>query len=193
MFVKKFIEFAALLTLIQPVAAAAAPCLTAKEAGALVRFALPDVVEGVASKCRPSLPSGAFLDSGSAALVDRYRTAAVTAWPLAKPALIKLAAEKAIFLAQLPDETLKPMAGQFMGAGFSEKISTSQCPAIDRMISSLSALPAESVSDMMVAIVEIATAKPISGASKPADFSICPSPLAKAVPTSNATITSVAR
>ncbi len=191
----RIMKLAAMLAAFQPIAASAAPCVTAREAGALVRYSLPDVISGMSDKCRASLPSGAFLDTESKAMADRYRPAAQAAWPAAKPVIFKLAADQASFIDKLPDQALQPMVGQLLTTGLSGNIKPAQCPALDRIVRSLSLLPAENAAEMLVAMVELASAATPAGSAavNAPKLSICPTPIAKVLPANNATITAATR
>jgi hypothetical protein len=175
---------AALIT--NPAIAAAQDCMTPAEAQALVKVAMPDVIKGVADKCRPSLEPSAFLAQSGTDMVNRYRVSADGAWALAKGSISKLAKDQAALLESLPDEALKPLIGTVIGSEISKGIKPEQCAGFDRAMAALAPLPADNMADLLVAILDL------SGGAKagPAgSFSICkasdarPAPIARPVGT----------
>ncbi len=190
---KTAISLLAMIAAVQPALAATPPCITQHEAAALFQVALPSVITGVSDKCRAALPSGAFLDSGSKAMVDRFRPASETAWVVAKPAISKMGGQEAKFLTSLPDDALKPLLSSIISSTLNEKITSEQCPVLNRLIESMAPLSSENVSTMLIALVELADGKQNSSSGKGSGLNICPSPAAKPAPISNATITPAAK
>ncbi len=177
---KKLSAFAIAAALIaNPTLAAAQDCMTAAEAQALVKVAMPDVIKGVADKCRASLEPSAFLAQSGIDMVNRYRASADSAWALAKNSIGKLAKDQAALLESLPDEALKPLIGTVIGAEISKGIKPEQCAGFDRAFAALAPLPADNMADLLVSILEL------SGGAKagPAgNLSICKASDARPAP-----------
>jgi len=170
-----FMKSAAVLALMATSSMAAAEgtpqCLTETEATALFDYALPELLDSVAKKCGPALPSQAFLSSQATRLVTRYRASAAGNWPIAKAAFMKAAGsdEKAdkIFQA-LSDETLKGLLTAGLSAAITGDIKPASCARIDKLTAALAPLPASNVSQIIVQIVALESEKKPSG-----NFKIC--------------------
>ncbi len=65
-------------------------CMPQPQAAALVTFALPMLVQQLATRCREELPPTAYLEANSTALADRYRPDAAAAWPMARRAIAQI-------------------------------------------------------------------------------------------------------
>jgi hypothetical protein len=146
-------------------AAAQAPskCLTEPEAAALFEYAMPELLDSVAKKCGPALPSQAFLSTQATQLVTRYRASAASKWPTAKAAMIKAAggeAEKTdkIFNA-LPDDTLKSLLTAGLATAITGDIQAAKCSRIDKLTAALAPLPPSNVSQIIVQIVALESEK----------------------------------
>ncbi len=181
--IKRAFRFAMIATLaFTPAITAAQDCMTPAEARAIVKVAMPDVIKGVADKCRASLEGSSFLVQSSDDMINRYRAATDGAWGLAKASLGKLAKDQAALLESLPDEALKPLVGTFIAAEIGKGIKPEQCGGIDRAMAALAPLPAENMADLLVSIVELSGG---GKAGRANSFSICnvsdgrPAPVAR--------------
>ena len=166
-----------------PVAAAAAnACLTPFEAQALVRVALPDVIGGVADKCKGSLSGTSFILQSAPGLIARYRTSADAAWPAVKPGISKIAGDQAAFLTSLPDDAIKPLLSALIAGEIGKGIKPEQCEKIDSLMAAVAPLPAENMADILVAIVGLAAKE-----GKASKLTIClgpatvPAPIARPI------------
>jgi hypothetical protein len=169
---------AALVALLpaQAFAQSARPCLTPKEGQALITFALPDVVIGITDKCGPVTGTSSFLATSGRALASSYRATSNAAWPVARPAIRKLAGENGQLLDLMPDDALKSFAGAFAATAVVKQISPDRCNDIDRVMKVASPLPPENMS-MLVGIMLEFLARPTAQAAiataKP-PLNICP-------------------
>ncbi len=157
----------------QAVAQQAAPCLTNGEARSMVQVILPDIVTSLADKCKVTTGANSFLSRSAPQLVERLRPAATTAWPGGKAAFIKLAGPQGAVLAQVPDETARTLFSAGIGAGISGGIKPESCTMVDRMLSALSPLPSENMTDLIVVLLEVGLASNRSTGRAP-PFTICP-------------------
>ena len=161
-----FMKSAAALALTGTASMAAAQvpskCLTEPEAAALFEYAMPELLDSVAKKCGPALPSQAFLPNQASQLVTRYRASAAPKWPTAKAAMIKAAGgeEKTdkIFNA-LPDDTLKTLLTAGVAAAITGDIQPTSCARIDKLTAALAPLPPSNVSQIIVQIVALESEK----------------------------------
>lgn len=154
-------------------AADVTPCLTRPEAIGLFSAALPDMLDSIGVQCTVSLPESATLRNGRAALVAKYRPAADAAWPQAMNAVNKLGGKE---LAGVDPTLVKSMAGPMIAAAVAQGIKPADCPSIDRAVTLLSPLPAESVAELIVLSSDVGMKN-----RKDAPFTICkPEPVAGA-------------
>lgn len=140
-------------------AQAAAPCVTDEEFNQLVLYALPDVIDGAAAACRPTLGATGFLGTDGAALIARYRTAQAPAWPVARATMMKLqssdksnAAMDAVVSA-LPDDAVKPLVSGVVRQLVTKGIKPADCPTFDSAARLLAPLPAENMAGLVTLIV----------------------------------------
>lgn len=116
---------------------------------------LPDLIDGLRDKCAANLPASAFLTTNADAMVARFKVVADDRWPTAKLAFTRIAGQEDM-ADKLPDEYFKPMLGAMVGAELVKDIKADDCPGIDRVVESLSPLPAENVAALIGAILMLA-------------------------------------
>jgi hypothetical protein len=168
---------------IQPIAASAASsCLTPAEAQAIVRVALPDIIGGVSDKCKANLAGTSFILQSGPGMIARYRSSANAAWGAAKPAMTKIAGDQASFLANLPDDAVKPLLSALVSGEIGKGIKPEQCGKIDNLMAAVAPLPAENMADLVVAIAGL-TAKE----GKASKINICEAPASIPAPISRPT------
>ena len=160
-----------------PLAAQTAlPCLTPAEAQAIISVTLPDIIAGTSSKCAPLIGSASFLGSSGRAMADRYRPNALTAWPIARPALRKMAGPDASLLDMMSDENLRLFSSTLVATAVVKSINPQQCSDIDRIMRAVAPLPPENMSMLVGILLEI-MARPKAQAAvakaKP-PINICP-------------------
>jgi hypothetical protein len=148
------------------------PCMMEAEAVALFSFALPEMLDTVASKCAKTLPPTSFIATRAPALVASYRTTSAANWPLAKAAFFKSAgeddADATKILAAMPDDALKALVGTALTVIVGNDIKPADCPKIDTVVASLAPLPMTNISTLLVGLISLA------GSGKDDDkFKIC--------------------
>ncbi len=151
---RRTITAAALLLSIVPGLAQAAdlPCLTAPEADAVSRYALPSVISGAGQRCT-ALPADSYLRKQGPALAGRFGPVRAKAWPQARIALQKVAAtmnpQAADLFRTMPEPALQQIADQLVVSMVAEKLPADRCSGIDRTLSLLSPLPVESTAELI--------------------------------------------
>ena len=166
----------AVLLPVEAFAQTARPCLTPKEGQALITFALPDVVIGITDKCGPVTGTSSFLTTSGRALASSYRATSNAAWPVARPAIRKLAGENGQLLDMMPDEAFKSFAGAFAATAVVKQIPPERCNDIDRVMKATSPLPPENMSMLVGIMLEILarpTAQAAIATARP-PLNICP-------------------
>lgn len=140
-------------------AQAAAPCVTDEELNQLVLYALPDVIDGAATACKPTLGAGGFLGTDGPALIARYRTSQAAAWPVARATMTKMQggdkpnpAMEAV-VSSLPDEAVKPLFSGVVRQLVTKGIKPADCPTFDAAARLLAPLPAENMAGLVTLIV----------------------------------------
>jgi len=142
-------------------------CFSDTEATSLIVAILPDLVDGLARKCGPSLPENATLRGGLMPLMARYRGESDAAWPRASGALAKLGGKD---LAGVSPDLMRPLLGSILTAKIAEDMKPQDCVPTDRLIKALSPLPASNVATMFVSILQL------SGGKDKSPVNICPAP-----------------
>lgn len=147
---------AGLLAATMPVAALAQgnACLQPKEAENLVVFILPSLLDGMARKCAPLLPSGAMLTRSGASLAQRYRPDADAAWPSARSAFVKIAGQDKS-MGFLSDEVLRGVVEEASTAAIVADFKAKDCTMVDRFVDALSPLPARNMGKLVALLLEV--------------------------------------
>lgn len=155
-------------------ATTATDCLNEAEFGALVGYALPSVLDGAMTACRPHLAKDGFFATRGSEFVNRYAARKSSAWPVAKTAFLKLGGAKDARMADtirsLPDSALQPFVEAMVSELVGGEIKPDQCTAIERGVRILSPLPAENTAELITFVVVLAD-KPKTG--KPSSIPIC--------------------
>jgi hypothetical protein len=136
-------------------------CLPQDQAAALVTFARPSLVQGVAQRCGPELPRDAYLVANATVLADRYRPDAAAAWPTARAAIAGIFSQ---FLgqempAEMNSDLVRQLAEPLLGDLLAKRISTGDCVAADSAITAAAALPGRNVGRLAVVAILLADRK----------------------------------
>ncbi|HTI30571.1 MAG TPA: hypothetical protein VL405_00445 [Sphingomonas sp.] len=151
-----------------------AACLTEAQFNAVARFLAPDLIKAGADKCAPLLTPTAYIRRSGAALADRYRPGAATAWPEVKAAM---ASQPDLKLFTMIDEQtarglIMPMLGESLAK---EKLSARDCAAADEIAANLDPLPPANFIALITAIVRLDKGRPSrTPDGKPRAPVICP-------------------
>jgi hypothetical protein len=128
-------------------------CLQRAEAEAVTVFVLPTLVEGVARKCRASLPATATLTNQVTTLSARYRADAAAAWPKARDAFARLADPS---IAELFGEDLtRTMIETSVTSLIIERVAVKDCGRIDQAVDALMPLPARNVGKLVTMAADL--------------------------------------
>lgn len=138
----------------QPGFARERPCLTAAEAKALATFVLPGLVDGLAERCRGSLPREAYLRGAPAsALSDRLRREAAPHWPLARASIEKLNGEKLPTL--FGDRLVRIMAEGIAADLTLKEFERADCAAASELVGGLAPLPSANFAAVVSALIAL--------------------------------------
>lgn len=155
--------------------AAAPPCLTPREFGAVTRFALPAAITGANQRCAATLPADAFLPREGAALAARYAQAAAASWPDARAALLRIAGDGdhglGATLRSTPDPSLQEMVRGTVAGFVAGRLPIERCPAVDTILHLLAPLPPGDTAQLIATVVGLAAA---SRARKLGPIAVCP-------------------
>lgn len=150
--------------------AAQQQCLTEPEIAGMAAFALPSVLQGVMTKCQPSLSPRGFFATGGQAMVARYAAGKDAAWPAAKVAFLKFGADKddktMQQVSRLSDDALKPFVEGMVEQMVGDEIKPSSCVAIERVSGLLAPLPANNTAQLIGFIVTLVGQGKQDGRSK---------------------------
>ncbi|WP_380877037.1 hypothetical protein ACFB49_11180 [Sphingomonas sp. DBB INV C78] len=145
-------------------------CITRPQLEALITYALPALIDGVADKCSATLAPDSFLTRSGPGLAQRYRAESDRHWPMARSAVASMAGEE---LGRLGEATQKTMVSTLVGAAISEAIKPKDCPAVNEAVELLSPLPADNLG-RLTAMLAILGSKDDKPGESP--FPICPAP-----------------
>lgn len=133
-----------------------AQCLQTNEAEALVTMVMPGVFQAVSQSCASYVPADSLLGEPSEYIESVLRPAAELAFPEA------IVAFQSIGGPELPEgvdyQTMSALLDLFIGQQIAKDIKPDSCGAIDRALTTLTALNPEQSSTMIIAVVELATA-----------------------------------
>lgn len=153
----------ALLAAVLPAQAIAqAPrCIAQDQAAALVTFALPSLIEGVAHRCRAGLPPTAYLSANAIALADRYRPEADAEWPTARAAIGRIFTQ---FLgqpmpAEMNSDLIRTLAEPLLGNLLAKQVSTADCTVVDSAVANVAPLSGRAIGRLAVLAVTVADRK----------------------------------
>lgn len=143
-------------------------CMTRPQMEALITYALPSLITGIAKTCAGSLAPTAFLRTSSGALAERYRADSARHWPMARAAMTAMTGQD---LSALGEDTEKAMVSSLVGIGIAGAIKPKDCGDVNEAIEILSPLPAQNLGRLtaMLAILGSKDDKPGESA-----FAICP-------------------
>ncbi|MCB2044753.1 MAG: hypothetical protein H6915_06360 [Novosphingobium sp.] len=151
-----------LAAMAQPTLARADECISEPEIAAMAIYAMPSLITSVSNFCAPHLPATGYLASEGAALSSRYAEVRADSWPLAKTALLKLAAsgrtadkEREIF-AQLPDEALQPLVDAIIVQKLAADMKPGDCGRIERGVRIFAPLPPENTGELIAFVISMA-------------------------------------
>lgn len=133
---------------------AQAACLTTDDARTLLAVALPDAIEGLAARCGPSLPAGAFLPNEGAALAARYRREAPADPSRARHAIEVASGQDLSFLAS--DDTVTRLAHDYVAKAIRARVSAQDCPAIDSLVALAAPLRADAMAEAILLGLQLA-------------------------------------
>ena len=136
-------------------------CMPQREAGALVTFALPTLVERLADRCREVLPPSAYLEANAGALADRYRPDAAAAWPDARRAIAQIFTQ---FLGQpmpadMNSDLVRTLAEPAMAGLLAKQVSKQDCFVADAAITDAAALSGRDLGRLAVLALTVADRK----------------------------------
>jgi hypothetical protein len=158
------------------IAQAAKPCMTQVEVQNLITFAMPDIISGLATQCKPHIPATAFLNKSGGDLIARYRVTGNEAWPMAKKAVFKMMGDDKL-AASMPDELTKGFLTAGISAGITKDIKPEDCGSISGVAEALAPLPPQNMATLIGVVIQMSSKKS-GGKSKGSPFDICPAVVA---------------
>ena len=144
-------------------APARAACLQPDDMRVLLSVALPDAIEGLAARCAPVLPAGAYLPSQGAALAQRFRREVPVDTAKARRAIETASGQDLSFLAS--DDSVTRMAHDYVGNTIRKQVPTEDCGAIDGLISLAAPMRADAMAEMILLALQLAGPDAMPGLS----------------------------
>lgn len=136
-----------------PAQPAPRPCVTQAQIENLTLFALPPLLEALATKCAPSLPADAYLLNGGRALSRDLEAGSDGRWAQASSAMTVVAGDK--MPAGLSGRTARSMIQDVAVAELFAKIKPEECVQVDRVANLLSPLPPANLAGLVAAAAEM--------------------------------------
>jgi hypothetical protein len=186
---RKWVSFAVMTSLSGAALAQSRPCVPEADARQIMLTALPDVVTGLADRCRPHLTEDAFLLSFAPAFAERAQPAADLAWPKARPALVKLAGSQGKIFDAMPDAAVRPLFSTMVATGLGDQIKDEQCALLDRLMEAIAPLPAQNFAEIGITLALLAQSSTKPQEQKPGALRMCPPDKSIPVPVNRPTIT----
>jgi hypothetical protein len=129
------------------------PCLTEAQVEDLTLFALPPLLEGMATRCGPSLPADAYLLNGGRTLAGQLGPESASRWPGASLALAAIAEDK--FPTGLSEQTARGLVRDLAASEMLGKLKPGECERINRLAELLSPLPPRNLAGIFVTVAEM--------------------------------------
>lgn len=149
-------------------AAAAPPCLTAREAETIALVALPDLIRETGRVCAATLPAASLIRRPTGAFLAKYQTAADRAWPDARLAIAKLSDPSVVLLLQ--SDYARPVLTALMVPLLVGRIATADCPTIDRFVTLVEPLPPRNTAGLVVTTLQFLKREKAKGNGAVADL-----------------------
>ncbi|MFW2852215.1 hypothetical protein ACM61V_09835 [Sphingomonas sp. TX0543] len=133
------------------IAAAQTPCLSAADAEAIALVAMPDIIRETGRVCT-ALPAASLVRRPTSAFLARYESAADSAWPAARAAIVKLSDPAVDLLLQ--SDYARPLLTSIFAPQIVGHVQSADCPTIDRLVTLLEPLPARNTAGIIVATLQ---------------------------------------
>lgn len=160
---KSAAALAAAALLIAPVGAQAqtsGACISRVEGDAVVRYMLPDIVTGYATRCVPQLSVTSYFARNAQTLAQRFSPQSAAAAPVAREALARSVGLRE--LAGLSDATIR----ELVKAGLAQALALTKprdCGVADKILEALDPLPPANMARLLVAFLELGKERPGNG------------------------------
>ena len=136
--------------------------LSADQITAGVRYFMPQLLGVVQDKCSGSLESDGYLATNGSALLEKFSEGSEENWGNARGLFLSFAMEGGAqgdalaLLANLPDESLKPLIDGMIPMELGKRLKTRDCASIERVMETLDPLPAENFAQFIGVVFELA-------------------------------------
>ncbi|MBA2935622.1 hypothetical protein HZF05_16170 [Sphingomonas sp. CGMCC 1.13654] len=141
-------------------------CIPHHDMRTLIRLALPDAVEALATRCRPALPADSFLSNEGVGLANRYRAEAPVDPASARQAIQEATGQNLAGFAS--DDTITGLAKQFVGQQIEDHVPLKDCEKIDSMVELAGNLRADGMAEAILLALEVAGPGRVKG------LAVCP-------------------
>jgi hypothetical protein len=143
------------------------PCVSQRDAEAIVTSVLPDVIQNVGELCVNTLPRNALLRQDAGPFIAKYRAQADLAWPHVEGNLRRMLGDSGGgFLAGSP--FARPLLGTVLAPLLTRSIQPGDCPQIERIIELIEPLPPANAAPLFVEVLQFADSKRKDKGAKPA-------------------------
>jgi alkylhydroperoxidase family enzyme len=132
-------------------------CMTPAEVEHATLFMIPPVLDGIAERCRASLPAGAYLLNGG---VERSKLLAADRnahWQAARAAIVRMLGEEKA--AAVEADTANGLIRDMVKAGGADLVKPEDCMTVDRALALLAPLPPENLAGLVTLAAETAGRK----------------------------------
>lgn len=141
-------------------------CIPHHDMRTLIRLALPDAVEALATRCKSALPRDAFLPNEGVGLANRYRAEAPVDPAAARQAIQEATGQNLAGFAS--DDTITGLARQFVDQQIEDHVPLKDCENIDSMVELAGNLRADGMTEAILLALELAGPGRVKG------LAVCP-------------------
>lgn len=123
--------------------------MSAKQVSAMMRFAMPTLLESAYTKCSRSFVAGGYMATNRSRLMNKFTDGSAAYWPVAKGAISSFAGpDNAQLFQAMPDQALKPFVLAMVSQTVSQEMKVENCPLIEDIMEQLDPMPADNVAEL---------------------------------------------
>lgn len=151
------------------------PCVSQRDAEAIVTSVMPDVIDNLGQMCAPVLPPSALLRQSSGPFIARYRAQADLAWPAVQDNLGRMLGDSAGAGMLFGSSLARPLIGTLIAPVLTRSLQPADCPRIERIAELIEPLPAANAAPLFVQVFQLTESKRRDRNTKPG-LTICEGP-----------------
>ncbi|MEB3414878.1 hypothetical protein VCJ71_02235 [Alteriqipengyuania sp. WL0013] len=131
--------------------------LTGEQVSAMIRFAMPTLLDTTYTKCGNRFAADGYMRSNRTALTAKFTAGSQAYWPAAKSGLESFAGDDAGLFGAMPDDALQPFVLAMIGQMVAKEIKPDNCGTIENIMRELDPMPADNVARLIGTIYQAAS------------------------------------